>query len=83
MVNHELTRTKKIEFVPIQTVYEPIYDDHVPVPCYFIDKIHLAYRSYIGKNIKRKEKTIHYTVKQCPYCENFFVKSDEIIKKTY
>ena len=42
--------------MPIAFVYEPIYDDNVPIPCYFMDQIHLAYESDIGRNVKGKEK---------------------------
>lgn len=51
------------------------------MPCHFTDQIHLAYRSYIGKNIKGNEKIGHPTVRQCPYCENVFAKNDENMKK--
>lgn len=45
IIKYELVRKEKIDFVPIEIVYEPIYDDHVPVLCYFTDQVHLAYRS--------------------------------------
>ena len=45
--------------MPIEIVYEPIYNDNVPVPCYFTDQIHLAYRGYIGRIVKGKEKKNH------------------------
>lgn len=48
---------------------------------FFTDHIHLAYRSYVGRNVKGKEKLIHATVKRCPYCENFFDKNGESINK--
>ena len=51
------------------------------MPCYFTDKTHFAYRSYIGNINKGKEKVGHPTVKQCYYCENFFAKNDENMKK--
>ena len=44
--------------MPIAFVYEPIYDDNVPIPCYFMDQIHLAYESYIGRNVKKNKKFI-------------------------
>ena len=72
---------KKIEFTPIYIDYEPIYDENVPVLCYFTGKIHLAYRSYIRRYIKGEEKVGHPTIIQCHYCENFFAKSNEKIKK--
>ena len=52
----------------------------MPVPCYFTDKIHLAYRSYIGKYAKEKEKIKCPIVRQCPFCENFFAKNEENMK---
>ena len=66
--------------MPIAFVYEPIYDDNVPIPCYFMDQIHLAYESYIGRNFKKKKK-IHSTVKQYHYCENLFEKNGANINK--
>ena len=71
MIQHELVRKEKIKFVAINIVCEPIYDENVPVPCYFTDKIHLAYRSYIGRSFKGEKKKNHPTVRQCPYCEIF------------
>ena len=82
MIKHSLARKEQIEFTPIDIVYKPIYDENVPEPCYYTDQIHLACRSYIGTNIKAKEKILHQTVWQCPYCENFFVRNDEN-EKTY
>ena len=58
IIKNELAREEKVDFVPIEIVYEPIYNDNVPVPCYFTDQIHLAYRSYIGRIVKGKEKKI-------------------------
>ena len=45
--------------MPIAFVYEPIYDDNVPIPCYFMDQIHLAYESYIGRNFKKKKNSFN------------------------
>ena len=63
-----------MEYTPINIIYEPIYDENVPVQCYFTDKIHFAYRIYVGENAKGKEQIKHRTVRQCPYCEFFFYK---------
>ena len=52
----------------------------MPVPCYFTDKIHLAYRSYIGKFAKGVEKIGHPTARQYPYCEKLFAKTKENMK---
>ena len=74
ITKHELARKEKVEFFPTDIVYEPIYDENVPVLCYFTDKIHLAYRSYIGRYVKGEEKVGHPTAIQCHYCEKSFCK---------
>ena len=37
---------EKVNFTPINTVYEKIHEEHTSVSCYFTDQVHLAYRSY-------------------------------------
>ena len=48
---------------------------------FFTDKTYLAYRSYIGRFDKGKERICNRTVKQCHYCEFFFAKTDDAMKK--
>ena len=47
-----LARKEKIDFASINIVYEAIYDQNVPVPCYFTGQIHLAYRSLLGEMLR-------------------------------
>ena len=70
-----------IELTPINIVYEPIFDEKIPVPCFFTDQIFLAYRSYIGRFDKGKERISNRIVKQYHYCEKGFGKNDEAMKK--
>ena len=49
--------------------------------CCFIDSIHLAFRSYISKKVKKRKKIVHNIVRQCHYCENYFVKTADAMKK--
>ena len=49
-------------------VYEPVYDEEVPVPCFFTDQIYLSYKSYISRFDKGKEGLVNRTVRQCHYC---------------
>lgn len=77
IVKHELACKEKREFVPIDIVYEPVYDESVPILWFFIDKIYLAYRSYGEQMSKEKECIRHPTVKQTHYCGNYFAKNDE------
>ena len=81
MIRNYLSYQVKKEVIPIDVAYEPIYDENVPVPCYFTSEIHLAYRSYIGYFDKEKEQIKNKTVFQCHYCQNFFVKSKEQMEK--
>ena len=41
----------------------------------------VAYRSHVGKIVDGKEKILHPTCRQCPFCENVFAKSTEAMKK--
>ena len=70
-----------MDFTPINIICEPIYDERIPVPCYYTNQIHLAERSYIGKNIKGKQKIFNQTVRQCPHCVNVFAKNHENMRK--
>lgn len=81
ILKHRLGRNEKREFITIDIVYEPVYDERAPVPCFFTHQIHLVYRSYIGQMRKGNENIGHSDVKQSHYCENYFAKNDENIKK--
>ena len=59
IIKHQLARKEKIEFTPINIVYEPIYDENVPVSRCYTNQIHLAYRNYLRKIIKRKGNIEH------------------------
>ena len=76
-----MARQERIEFIPINIVFEPSYDENIPVPCFFTDQIYIAYRSYVGRFEKRKELISNRAVRQCYYCENFFDKNDKSMKK--
>ena len=49
IIGNDLSYQEKAEVISIDVVYEPIYDENVPVACYFTGEIHLAYRSYFDK----------------------------------
>ena len=77
----ELARQGRIGFISINIVYEPIYDENIPVLCFFTDQIYLTYRSYITHFEKGKELILNRVIRQCYYCENFFAKNDGSMKK--
>ena len=80
MIRNNLRSEERAELIPINVVYEPIYDETVPVPCYFTNEIHLAYRSYVGTFNKGNEHIIHRTVCQCCFCQKVFAKNEENMK---
>ena len=81
MIRNDLSYQEKAEVIPIDVVHEPICDENFPVPCYFTSEIHLVCRSYVGYFDKEKEQIKNRTVRQCHYCQKFFAKNKEQIKK--
>ena len=83
MIRQDLACNKRVDIEPINTnmVYEPTFDENIPVQCFFTDKIYLAYRSYIGWFDKGKQHICNCTVKQCHYCKNLFAKTDDVMRK--
>ena len=72
---------EKKDFIPIGVVYEPFLDSKKPILCFFSPTIQLTYHSGMEK-IKKGQKTMDYTnARQCHYCNNYFVKSEEKMKK--
>ena len=74
MIRNDLRSKEKAEVIPANVLYEPNYDQAVPVPCYFTNEVHLAHRSHIGKFVDGSERIILYTVRQCCFCQIFFWK---------
>ena len=63
MIRNNLHSEERAELILINMVYAPIYDETVPVLCYFTNEIHLAYRSYVGTFNKGNDHIIHRTVR--------------------
>ena len=81
MIRQKLERKEKIDLTPIDIVYEPSYDESIPVPYFFTDQFFLAYKSYIGRMDRGKERVSSRAVKQCYFCQDFFAKNEEAMKK--
>ena len=62
MIRNNLARKEKVDFTPINIVYEPSFDENVPVTCNFTDRIHLAYKCHVGGFDKGKKKKINTAV---------------------
>ena len=63
MIRRKLERKEKIDLTPTDIVYEPSYDENIPVPCFCADHIFLAYKSYIGRIDRGKECVSSHAVK--------------------
>ena len=62
-------------------VYEPTLNENKIIECFFAPKIHLGFRTTIEKSRKCGNVLNHTHAKQCHYCNNYFIKSDEKMKK--
>ena len=77
MIRQKLQRKEKIDVTPIDIVYESSYDESITILCFFTDQMFLAYKSYIGRMDRGKERVSS----RCYFCENFFAKNEEAMKK--
>ena len=69
------------DFIPIDVVYEPTVNENKIIECFFAPKIHPGFQTTIEKSRKCGNVLNHTDVKQCHYCNNYFIKSDEKMKK--
>ena len=83
LLRNNLQRKEKTELVPIDIGYEPTLDVSKPILCFFARQTYTAYQTFYEKALgNNKKKSVNSTAaKQCPYCNNFFFKSEEKIKK--
>ena len=80
--NKKKTKTKtkeKKNLRPLDIVYEPTKNVSEPIRCYFAPKIYLPFSSYYTWG--EKTNRTHTAAKQCPYCQNFFLKTEEKMEK--
>ena len=83
MILEDLACKERGDKAPINIALEPIFEDNIPVPCFFTDQIYLAYKTYVGRFEKVKEHISNCVVKRYHYCENFCAKNDEAMKKHF
>ena len=77
IIRNDLSRKEKIDFKPINVVYQPSFDEAKPVVCNFTNHIHTANKSYIGRFDKGKERISNRKVRQCHHCQNYFAKNED------
>ena len=81
VIRYGLTRKEKVDFIPINVVYEPSYDESVPVTCNLTNQIHQVYKSSVGCFDKCKERISNKAIKRCQYCQKSFSKNELAMKK--
>ena len=81
LLRNHLNSIERKDFIPIDVVYEPTLNENKIIECFFAPKIHLGFRTTIEKSRKCGNVLNHTHAKQCHYCNNYFIKSDEKMKK--
>ena len=81
ILRNHLNSIERKDFIPIDVVYEPTLNENKIIECFFAPKIHLGFRTTIEKSRKCGNVLNHTHAKQCHYCNNYFIKSDEKMKK--
>ena len=81
LLRNHLNYGEMKDFTPIDIVYDPTLDTKKPFFCYFASHIYLGFHTSVEK-LKNSKKVLNYTgARQCHYCNNYFVKSAEKMKK--
>ena len=82
LLRSNLKYSEKKNLVPIDIVYEPTLNTVKPIECFFANEIHLTFNTAYDKIVKGNKTKIKCSIaKQCPYCNNFFMKSENKIKE--
>ena len=82
LLRNHLNYGKRRDFIPIDIVYESPLDTKKPILCFYAPYIYLGFHTSVEK-LRNGEKLLNHTgARQCHYCNNYFVKSEEKMKKT-
>ena len=82
LLRANLKYSEKKNLVPIDIVYEPTLNNEKPIECFLANEIHLVFRTSYDKLVKGTKKKVKCNnTKQCPYCNNFFIKSEKKMKE--
>ena len=83
-LRNEMAHFEKKNLLHLDIVYEPTQDKTAPIYCFFAPQIHLAFQSFYNKFEKGQKISRNCSsAKQCPYCNNFFIKSEKKNARTY
>ena len=81
LLRNHLNSKERKDFIPIDVAYEPSLNENKPIWCYYPPKIYLGFHTTVEKSRKGQKILNHTGARQCHYCNNFFVKNDEKMKK--
>ena len=81
MLRNHLNNGETKDFIPIDIVYEPNLDTKKTILCYFAPFVHLGFHTTVERLKDGKTVLNHTGARQCHYCNNYFVKSPEKMKK--
>lgn len=81
LLRSHLNNEEKQDFVPIDIIYEPTLNTNKPIFCFYAPSIHLVYHTTYEKIRSAKKYLTHMPARQCPYCNNFFIKNLEKMQK--
>ena len=78
LLRSNLNYSEKKNLLLIDIVYEPTLNTEKPIECFFADEIHLGFNTSYDKFVRGNKKKIKcHNTKQCPYCNNFFMKAEK------
>ena len=81
LLRNHLQYHESKDFIPTDIVYEPTLDPSKSIKCYYAPYIYLRFYASVEKNQKGYRMLNQTKVRQCQYCQNYFVKSEEKMKK--
>lgn len=80
-MRNQLQYFEKKDLSPIDIVYEPTLDTKKPILCFYALEIYMAYQTCYEKMRMGGKINVSSTARQCPYRNNFFIKTAEKMEK--
>lgn len=80
-MRNQLQHFEKKDLSPIDIVYEPTLDTKKPILCFYALEIYMAYQTCYEKMRMGGKINVSSTARQCPYRNNFFIKTAEKMEK--
>ena len=82
MIGQDLARNERVDIDPTNIVYEPVFDEHIPVPCFFSQtKLTWLIEAILAGLIKEKNAFVTVLLNNVITVNFFFAKTDDAMKK--